>query len=78
MVQDIFDSVKPVYVLDAYALPRLAQGESGADKVAEMLASAQSGLCRVLLHQMNLGEVVYLTSDPEFGVLGDVFTTMKI
>ena len=135
------NSVKPIYVLDACALLRLAQDELGADKVAEILASAQAGLCRVLLHQVNLGEVVYrigkgfgwsiaerkraeigllpievvafsdalfwaavklksqyamsyadcfaaalamqeqavlLTSDPEFGVLGDVITTMKI
>ena len=135
------NSVKLIYVLDACALLRLAQDEQGADKVAEVLASAQAGLCRVLLHQINLGEVVYrigkgfgwsvaerkraeigllpievvvfsdtlfwaavklkaqyamsyadcfaaalamqeqavlLTSDPEFGVLGDVITTMKI
>jgi len=135
------NSVKPIYVLDACALLRLAQDEPGADTVAEILASAQAGLCRVLLHQINLGEVVYrigkgfgwsvaerkraeiswlpievvafseplfwaavklksqysmsyadcfaaalamqeqavlLTSDPEFGVLGDAITTMKI
>lgn len=137
----MMNSVKPIYVLDACALLRLAQDEQGADKVSEILASAQAGLCRVLLHQINLGEVIYrigkgfgwsvaerkraeigllpievvaftdalfwaavklkaqyamsyadcfaaalamqeqavlLTSDPEFGVLGDVITTMKI
>lgn len=135
------NSVKPIYVLDACALLRLAQDEPGADKVAEVLSSAQAGSCRVLLHQINLGEVIYrigkgfgwsvaerkraeigllpievvafsdalfwaavklkaqyamsyadcfaavlamqeqavlLTSDPEFGVLGDAVTTMKI
>ncbi|MDP2901901.1 MAG: type II toxin-antitoxin system VapC family toxin [Methylovulum sp.] len=52
-------SVKPVYVLDACALLRLAQEEPGADQVADILSAAQSGQCRVLLHQINLGEVVY-------------------
>jgi ribonuclease VapC len=53
------DIVKPTYVLDACALLRLAQDEPGADKVAAILNQAQTGLCRVLLHQINLGEVVY-------------------
>jgi predicted nucleic acid-binding protein len=52
-------SVKPLYVLDACALLRLAQNEPGADRVAALLSSAQSGQCRILLHQINLGEVVY-------------------
>jgi len=52
-------TIRPVYVLDACALLRLAQDEPGADRVAEILSSAQAGVCRVLLHQINLGEVVY-------------------
>jgi ribonuclease VapC len=52
-------AVKPIYVLDACALLRLAQDEPGADQVAEILGAAQSGMCRVLMHQINLGEVVY-------------------
>lgn len=134
-------TVKPIYVLDACALLRLAQDEPGADQVAEILSTAQTGECRVLMHQINLGEVVYrigkgfgwtvaerkqteigllpietvafsneifwaavklkahypmsyadcfaaalaiqrkavlLSSDPEFNVLGDAVTTMKI
>ena len=134
-------TVKPVYVLDACALLRLAQDEPGADQVEEILRTDQARECRVLLHQMNLGEVVYrigkgfgwtiagrkqaeigllpietvafsndmfwaavklkahypmsyadcfaaalamqhkavlLTSDPEFSVLGDAVSTMKI
>ncbi|MGH8477932.1 MAG: type II toxin-antitoxin system VapC family toxin [Methylococcales bacterium] len=51
--------VKPVYVLDACALLRLVQDEHGADRVAQILDSARSGQCRVLLHQINLGEVIY-------------------
>jgi len=52
-------TVKPIYVLDACALLRLAQDEPGADQVAEILGAAQTGECRVLMHQINLGEVVY-------------------
>lgn len=52
-------SAKPIYVLDACVLLRLAQDEPGADRVAEILNAAQAGRSRVLLHQINLGEVVY-------------------
>ncbi|MCF7967294.1 MAG: type II toxin-antitoxin system VapC family toxin [Methylobacter tundripaludum] len=55
-------TVKPIYVLDACALLRLAQDEPGADQVAEILGAAQAGSCRVLMHQINLGEVVYRIS----------------
>ncbi len=51
--------VKQTYVLDACALLRLAQDEPGAERVADILASAAKGEIRVLLHQINLGEVVY-------------------
>jgi len=51
--------IKPIYVLDACALLRLAQDEPGAGQVEEILRTAQAGGCRVLLHQINLGEVVY-------------------
>ena len=134
-------TVKPIYVLDACALLRLAQDEPGAEQIEEILRTAQAGECRVLLHQINLGEVVYrigkgfgwtvaerkqaeisllpietvafsndifwaavklkahypmsyadcfaaalaiqqkavlLTSDPEFNVLGNVVSTMKV
>jgi len=52
-------SVKLIYVLDACAVLRLAQDEPGAERVADILAAAQAGEVRVLLHQINLGEVVY-------------------
>jgi ribonuclease VapC len=55
----MMNSVKPVYVLDACALLRLAQNELGAERVAKILSKAQEKRCRVLLHQINLGEVVY-------------------
>jgi uncharacterized protein len=51
--------VKQTYILDACALLRLAQDEPGADRVAEILADSANGNARVLLHQINLGEVVY-------------------
>ncbi len=53
------NTVKLAYVLDACALLRLAQNEPGADKVEAILNQAQAEACRVLLHQINLGEVVY-------------------
>lgn len=49
----------PVYVLEAQALLRLAQDEPGAERIAAVLEQAQAGQCRVLLHQISLGEVVY-------------------
>ena len=49
----------PTFVLDACALLRVAQAEPGMDAVVERLRAAQRGECRLLLHQINLGEVVY-------------------
>ena len=49
----------PTFVLDACALLRVAQAERGMDAVVERLRAAQRGECRLLLHQINLGEVVY-------------------
>jgi len=49
----------PTFVLDACALLRVAQAEQGMDAVVERLRAAQRGECRLLLHQINLGEVVY-------------------
>ncbi|WP_367026782.1 type II toxin-antitoxin system VapC family toxin [Methylococcus sp. ANG] len=51
--------VKPIFVMDACALLRLAQAEPGTAKVAEYLYSARRGECEILMHQINLGEVVY-------------------
>jgi predicted nucleic acid-binding protein len=48
------------FVLDAAAVLRLAQDEPGADAVAAILADAQKQKCVVLLHVINLGEVVYI------------------
>ena len=48
------------YVLDACALLRLAQDEPGADKIARLMVDATAEKCRLLMHIVNLGEVVYL------------------
>lgn len=53
------NEVKPVYVLDACALLRLAQAEPGMEQVRDYLYAAQRDECDVLMHQINLGEVVY-------------------
>ena len=45
------------YVLDACALLRLAQDED-AETIADMMAEAQQGKCRLLMHIVNLGEAV--------------------
>lgn len=52
-------SVKPCYVLDACALLRVAQSERGMEKVRDFLYAAARGECELLMHQINLGEVVY-------------------
>ena len=47
------------FVLDACALLRLVQDEPGAHRVQAILGKAKKGGCQVLLHVINLGEVVY-------------------
>lgn len=51
--------VEQTYVLDACALLQLAQDEPGAGKIAEILTRSANGQVKVLLHQINFGEVVY-------------------
>ena len=47
------------FVLDACALLRLVQDEPGAHRVQAILGKAKKGTCRVLMHVINLGEVIY-------------------
>jgi ribonuclease VapC len=47
------------FLLDACALLRLLQDEPGADRVEAILAGARRGKWHVLIHLINLGEVVY-------------------
>jgi ribonuclease VapC len=48
-----------VYVFDACALLRLAQDEPGAERVVQLMTEARVGHCQLLMHIINLGEVIY-------------------
>ena len=52
------DDVREV-VLDACALLRLLQDEPGAEEVDRILRDAETERVRVLIHIVNLGEVIY-------------------
>jgi predicted nucleic acid-binding protein len=48
------------YVLDASSLLRFIEGETGADRIEELLNLAQSGGARLVLSAVNWGEVYYI------------------
>jgi ribonuclease VapC len=48
-------------VFDSFAILKYYQDEPGADKVEKLLRSAQRGSIKVLMNEINLGEVYYLT-----------------
>jgi uncharacterized protein len=48
-------------LLDSFAVLSWLQGEPGASVVAELLAEAKASHERLLLHEVNLAEVYYLT-----------------
>jgi len=50
---------KPVFVLDSFALLAYLNGESGEERIVELLTQAQAGKCRLLLCTINLGEILY-------------------
>ena len=50
---------RPNFVLDACVLLRLAQDEPGAERVEALLKDSLQEKCLLLLHIINLGEVVY-------------------
>ncbi len=52
---------KPVYVLDSFALLAYLNGESGEERVEEVLSLGEKHECRILLCLINLGEVLYIT-----------------
>ena len=52
----------PTYVVDACALLRFAQAEAGGDRMRDLLYEAAAGKCKLLMHIINLGEVVYMIS----------------
>jgi len=53
-------SEKPVYVLDSFALLAYLNGETGMERVREILEEATRGQNRVLLSMINLGEALYI------------------
>ena len=48
-------------LFDSFAILKYYQDETGADKVEKLLRSAQRGLLRAFMSEINLGEVYYLT-----------------
>lgn len=56
----------PKFILDACALLRWLQDELGAKRVELFLKGAVTGKYQVLMHIMNLGEVIYVIAK-EFG-----------
>ena len=56
----------PKFILDACALLRWLQDEPGANQVDQFLNGAATGHHQVLMHIMNLGEVIYVIAK-DFG-----------
>ena len=48
-------------IFDSFAILKYYQDESGAAKVEKLLHSAQRGTVKVLINEINLSEVYYLT-----------------
>ena len=48
-------------LFDSFAILKYYQDETGADKVEKLLRSAQRGLLKASMSEINLGEVYYLT-----------------
>jgi predicted nucleic acid-binding protein len=49
-----------VFVLDSFAVLAYLGGETGQERVKQVLADAQQGDCRAVLTLINLGEVAYI------------------
>jgi predicted nucleic acid-binding protein len=49
-----------VFVLDSFAVLAYLGGETGQERVQQVLADAQQGSCRAVLTLINLGEVAYI------------------
>ena len=48
------------YVLDSFAVTAYVQGEPGAARVGDLLNEAKSGVSRLLMTTVNLGETLYV------------------
>lgn len=47
------------YVLDSFAILAFLKDEKGANKVEEILRSAENGIAQLFMHAVNLGEIFY-------------------
>lgn len=56
-----------VYVLDSYAAIAYLEGETGMERVREVLLHSAEGRCRALMSLINLGEILYIT-EREYGL----------
>lgn len=54
-------SSPPVFILDSFALLAYLGGETGQDRVRELLSAASNGETRTLMSLINLGEIAYIT-----------------
>jgi ribonuclease VapC len=48
-------------IFDSFAILKYYQDEPGAERVEKFLRSAQRGVIKALMNEINLGEVYYLT-----------------
>jgi len=49
-------------VLDSHAILRFAQDEAGSNRVEALLSDAEKGNIRAFVHEINLGEIYYITA----------------
>ena len=54
-------TVKPVYLLDSFAVLAYLNAEPGGNRVREILELANDGHCRIVMSIINFGEVLYIT-----------------
>lgn len=52
--------MKPAIILDSFAILAYLNGETGLDRVVEVLRQADKGEIRVLLCTINFGEILYI------------------
>lgn len=52
---------KTIFILDGYALLAYLGGESGQERVKDVLIQTKDAKCRLLLCMINFGEVLYMT-----------------
>ena len=53
--------IRPIYILDSYAVLAYFQKEKGSAIVKELLENAAQNQCNIYFCIINLGEVIYIT-----------------